>query len=219
MPATTTPPTVPATTTPPTVPATTTPPTVPATTTPSRVPKPRVRKKGTVITKPTGRTCTFRPTYAIDFGLKPQQGRMPVDASKTADITSARCQFCFVFGRECANEDGKTWKRKAVTTVHYFYALYRPSNFKPHLQCHSTKWSEYKALQSVEEKAAIFDLQSQEPYANTINAHFECTTTPKVLYFHEDVVDKIIGNMLFDISDDDDNGIDQGTRYVDIQKE
>ena len=83
--------------------------------------------------------------------------------------------------------------------IKYFTKPFRVDNYKSHLKTHSVKWVEYQAL-SKEEKKEFFDTVP-EKFVNTLDAHYNAKRSKNTLFFDADIVDKLIGDMLFDLDD------------------
>ena len=117
-------------------------------------------------------------------------------------MKSIVCKFCQVFGREDGGDDngGSVRKTKRTTNVKY-YSAFRPKYYKIHFtKQHPLKWSEYQKLSDNSKAIAIF--QTDVPFVNTLNIHLE---KDKLLpfAFDKNIVKKIIGHMIFDAEDED----------------
>lgn len=113
------------------------------------------------------------------------------------EVESVRCKFCVTFGKESTSSSSER-KRKVSSTVKYFTKPFRKDNYTSHLKVHSEKFAEYGAL-SNEQKKGFFKVK--EKFVNTLDAHFEVQRKEHVLCFDADIVEKIIGDMLFDLDD------------------
>ena len=61
---------------------------------------------------------------------------------------------------------------------------------------------------SVEEKKKFFDTVS-EKFVNTLKAHFDVERSEYIFFFDADIVDKLIGDMFFDLEDEEECGTKQ----------
>ena len=110
-------------------------------------------------------------------------------------VLAVSCRFCLKFGREA--KPGA--KRKRTANVQVFRRPFRTDMYKTHhSNAHPEKWSRFLRCSS-EEKAAFFD--GQVNYASTLMAHFEGEGA-LTLTFNRDIVDVIIGDVLFDPDDE-----------------
>ena len=171
---------------------------------------PHSRKKRN--SKATGGTGRFQAKYALEYGVI-------LISKKENDVISefVRCQFCFMYGKEHGKSAEKTYKRKPAKTVHYFFPPYRPQNFRKHNEnCHESRWSEYEGLSESEKKSYFF---AEVPYANTIQAHFILNSKSVILSIDKNVVEILIGDMLLDYGEDDDEVANANERSMSLFKE
>ena len=92
-------------------------------------------------------------------------------------------------------------KRKVTENIKYFTRPFRVDNYKSHLKTHAVKWAEYQPLPNEEKK--VFFEQEPEKFVNTLAAHFEIERKESVFCFDIDIVENVIGDMLFDLDDKD----------------
>lgn len=153
----------------------------------------------------------FNENHTIDYGLK-----VADRDNETSIVSSVMCRFCFTFGREGQAREGqlkndddfddndrdkdKEWKRNASHTIKYFKSPFRIDKYTSHLKCHPIKWEEYRKS-STEKKRKFFDIE-QEAFANTLHSHFTTTTGADVLMFETDIIESLIGELLFDPDDE-----------------
>lgn len=146
----------------------------------SRMPPKKVKK-----------TPAFNPTYALKYGLR-ISSRHP----STKKVVSVECRFCVAFGREC--KVGA--KRKATSNIHFFTS-FRADQIKAHMMDqHAEKWREYDQS-SPEEKESFFDCV--RPFKTTLHAHFGGKQTALHFTVNKDIVEVLIGEMLFDPDGDE----------------
>ena len=151
------------------------------------------------------RVTPFNEKHILDYGLK-VSGR----SLSGLVVESVMCRFCFTFGKEgkerkeTKKNNNEEWKRDLSDNVKYFTFPIRVDNYVSHLKCHKEKWKLYCRC-STEEKRKFFDIQ-EVPFANSILSHFNSKNIEeKVFYFDVGIVEKLIGDMLFDIKENDDD--------------
>ena len=111
-------------------------------------------------------------------------------------VTSVRCQFCVYYGKEQAA--GAQRARKQTVRIKTWES-FRPELYESHHRGqHMDQWSIYQALDS-ESKKSLFEKVS--PVANTLHAHFGSREKALTLYFNQEVVDVIIGQLFFNADD------------------
>ena len=113
------------------------------------------------------------------------------------------CEFCQVFGREDGdgNNGESARKRKKTTNVKY-YSAFRADYYKTHLtNQHPLKWSEYQKINDDSEAISKF-FCAEVSFVNTLDAHLE-VEKPLSFAIDKNIVEKIIGNILFDPEDED----------------
>jgi hypothetical protein len=141
---------------------------------------------------PKKRTTPFNEDHVVAYGLK-----ICERAPTTKQVLSVSCQFCVHFGRE----EKVGAKRKATTNVHYFRCPFRVDVFKSHmLSQHSVNWERYASLPK-KEKARFFEESSPVVHRNTLRSHFAEVQVPAHYFVNRNIVDVIIGEMLFDPDD------------------
>lgn len=140
------------------------------------------------------RATPFRTEHALQFGVKVVER----DAA-TKEVVSASCLFCIHFGRE----ENIGSKRSRTANVMYFKKPFRSDMYLRHMTSqHPLRWNEYSALNQTE-KASYFDANAPVVHRNTIKSYFGGSQVPIQLLVDKDIVDVIIGDMLF--QDDDNN--------------
>jgi hypothetical protein len=133
----------------------------------------------------------FQRGHDVKYGLQVTERD-----EKTSSVLAASCRFCLKFGREAK----PGLKRKRPGTRKVFKPPFRTDSYKRHIEsAHPQKWEEYSACTN-EKKAVFFDGVTN--YASTIMAHME-TEGAMTLKFNRDVVEVIIGELLFDPDDTD----------------
>eukprot|EP00171_Calliarthron_tuberculosum_P002966 IDg2966t1 len=139
---------------------------------------------------PKGLSTPFQSGHEVQYGLS-----ITARDERTGAVTAATCRFCRKFGREA--KPGAKRKRRSRAQV--FTIPFRTDNFKRHLtSAHPTAWTEYDALAS-EEKEAFF--AAAVSHESTLLAHFESTGGIH-LSINRDIVEVMIGDMLFDVDDE-----------------
>ena len=91
-------------------------------------------------------------------------------------------------------------KRKITDNIKYFTSPFCADNYKSHLKSHANKWEEYNDCSKKEQKA-LFDTGGNELYVNTLPAHFDTGKEELTYKFDKDIVEELIGGMLFDLND------------------
>jgi hypothetical protein len=127
---------------------------------------------------------------------------------KSSKVIGLQCRFCIAFGRE--EKVGS--KRKAATTVQGWSHPFCYDNIENHLcNQHSGQWVLYQALESSSERASFFN-DVPVAFKNSIKAHFPSSSLgaeQQIVYdIEKDIVDTIVGDMLFNPEDQDDNDAD-----------
>ena len=138
---------------------------------------------------PPKRTTGFKDAHISSFGLKVCE-RDP----STKHVVLVACQFCTYFG--CKEKVGA--KRKATTNVQYFHKPFCTDVYKQHMQSqHPQHWARYSALTSKEEKSSFFTNNAPVVHWNTICSHFVGSQAHIHYFVNKEIVDIIIGEMLF----------------------
>ena len=115
----------------------------------------------------------------------------------TKEVVLVSFLFCIHFGRE--EKIGS--KRNRTTNVKYFKRPFRVDVYPRHLVSqHPGCWEEYSEL-SGSEKAGFFDDNAPVVHCNTIKSHFGGLQAPVQLFVDKGIVDVIIGDMLFQEDD------------------
>jgi hypothetical protein len=145
---------------------------------------------------PKGLKTPFQRGHEVQYGLQVTE-RDP----RTSAVLAVSCRFCLKFGREA--KPGA--KRKRTSNVQVFKTPFHTDAYKKHhANVHPEKWQQYLDF-STEEKETFFD--GAFNHASTLMAHFE-SEGALTLTFNRDIVEVIIGDMLFDPDDE----VTQSTR-------
>ncbi len=123
-------------------------------------------------------------------------------------MTGLQCRFCLAFGRE--EKVGS--KRKATTTVQGWSHPFCYYNIENHLRNqHSGQWALYQILELSSEHTSFSD-DVPVMFKNSIKAHFPSSslgTERQIVYdIKKDIVDTIMGDMMFNPEDQDDSDAD-----------
>jgi hypothetical protein len=145
---------------------------------------------------PMKRDSPFQAHHVDEFGLRICERAV---GNRTAVATTA-CQFCEVFGKE---ESEVGMKRGRSELVKYFKAPYFKDNYSSHhRRMHSTQWAEYRELEPSAKKS-FFDIGMISGSQTTMHA-FAAPRTPQLrVLIDKDIVDAIIGAMMFHPEDMD----------------
>ncbi|CAK9260254.1 unnamed protein product [Sphagnum jensenii] len=132
----------------------------------------------------------------IRYGLK-----VAYRDPKSSKVTGLQCRFCIAFGRE--EKVGS--KHKVATTVQGWSHPFRYDNIENHLRNqHFGQWVLYQALESSSERASFFD-DISVTFKNSIKAHFSSSflgAKRQIVYnIEKDIVDTIVGDMMFNLED------------------
>ena len=137
---------------------------------------------------PKGLQTPFQCGHDVQYGLE------VTERNSAGRVLAVLCRFCLKFGREA--KPGAKCKR--TTNVQVFRLPFRTNVYKKHhSNAHPKTWSRFLSC-LVEEKATFFD--DQVNYASTLMAHFEGKGA-LTLTLTRDIVDTIIGDVLFDLDD------------------
>jgi hypothetical protein len=145
---------------------------------------------------PKKRDTPFQAHHVAEFCLRICERAV---GNSTAVVTTA-CRFCEVFGKE---ESEVGMKRGRSERVKYFKAPFRKENYSSHhTRMHSTQWAEYRSLEASAKKS-FFDIGTIFSSQTTMHA-FAAPRTPQVsVLIDKDIVDVIIGEMMFHPEDMD----------------
>ncbi|RHY29182.1 hypothetical protein DYB32_005359 [Aphanomyces invadans] len=112
-------------------------------------------------------------------------------------VKSARCKFCFYFGRCVATEAGGIKRKRGPRTTNQFFGeQFRSEVITKHMQSqHSEKWTEYSAQSSARQDSF---LDMTIPRANTMHNYIDVDSDEINL-----VISVIIGEMMFRPASDD----------------
>ncbi len=127
---------------------------------------------------------------------------------KSSKVIGLQCRFCIAFGRE--EKVGS--RRKAVTTVQGWSHPFRYDNIENHLRDqHSGQWALYQAFESSSERTSFFN-DVPVAFKNSIKTHFQSSSLGaelQIVYdIEKDIVDTIVGDMMFNLEDQDDSDAD-----------
>ncbi len=127
---------------------------------------------------------------------------------KSLKVTGLQCRFCIAFGWE--EKVGS--RHKAATTVQGWSHPFRYNNIGNHLRNqHSGQWALYQAHESFSERASFFD-DVPVAFKNSIKTHFlslSLSAERQIIYdIEKDIMDTIVGDMMFHAEDQDDNDAD-----------
>lgn len=115
----------------------------------------------------------------------------------TNKVQAVSCLFCMRFGRE--PKPGA--KRKRTTNVRVFHAPFRTDSYRRHLVlAHPQQWKVFEQC-SKAEKATFFDGVANQ--TNIVMPSRSESEGALMLTFNRDIVEVIIGNLLFDPVDEE----------------
>ncbi|KAI9908572.1 hypothetical protein PsorP6_003599 [Peronosclerospora sorghi] len=113
----------------------------------------------------------------------------------TSAVRAVTCQFCLKFGREAKLRA----KRKRTSNAQSFSAPFRVDVYtRHHENAHPEIWAKFQQL-STDEKSNYFENAINN--ASTLLAHFD-SHGALTLTFNRDIVEKVIGDVLFGLDDD-----------------
>jgi hypothetical protein len=140
--------------------------------------------------------CDDQAHHVDEFGLRICERAV---GNSTAVATTA-CRFCEVFGKE---ESEVGMKRGRSERVKYFKAPFRKENYSSHhRRMRSAQWAEYRELEP-SAKNSFFDIGTISGSQTTIHA-FAAPRTPQLrVVIDKDIIDVIIGEMMFHHEDMD----------------
>jgi hypothetical protein len=145
------------------------------------------------------RKTKFQSSHKIIYGLQ----IMETD-ERTKLVKSVSCRFCAIFGRE-SMPGVKRKRQQTDRTWSWAGPPFRAESFKNHHESqHSLTWERYQAL-SHAEKVKFFDVNVKSE--DTLHRFFGDTSTSLHFTIDSNIIDIIIGDMLF--HPDDHNGITQ----------
>lgn len=130
-------------------------------------------------------------SHCLDYGLQKKE----VDPNTHA-VKSLLCRFCMRFGRESKK------RKRAPTSNNQVWqeGNFRTDNYKAHMDLvHPKKFKEYSDC-SADEKKVFFD---KHPGSTPSVMKYLDTERPMILTFNRDVVDTLIGGILFDPDDEE----------------
>jgi hypothetical protein len=150
-------------------------------------------------------------SYPHKYGLE-------VTEQEGVCVKAARCKFCKYYGRQVPLSNRKCDPRK---TDQFYTVPFRVDLIVKHLEGqHADKWAKYVAL-SLGEQDTFFD--SVQPRTNTMYHYMDMEGDKINLVVSTEIVDVIIGEMLFRPEDelnaaDDDDLANVGDRNRNIKK-
>jgi len=153
----------------------------------------------------------WQRSYPRTYGLE-------VTQQEGTHIKVARCRFCKYYGRQVPLNNRK---RGPCKTDQFYTVPFRANLIVKHLEGqHANKWAEYVAL-SPGKQDTFFD--SMHPRTNTMYHYMDMEADEINLVVSTEIVDVIIGEMLFCPEDelnaaDDDNLAGVGDRNRNIEK-
>src|SRR4051812_48710791 len=143
-----------------------------------------------------GLKTPFQEGHTLKYGLK-----ITERDEEGGWVRAVTCRFCISFGREPVLGQ----KRKRTEGCKTFRTPFRTDSYVRHMaSAHLRKWARYKDCDE-EAKATFFDEVANHP--STLFAQFE-SEGALTLTFNRDIVEDIIGDILFDPDDE----ITQSTR-------
>ncbi len=127
---------------------------------------------------------------------------------KSSKVIGVQCRFCIAFGRE--EKVGS--KRKVATIVQGWSHPFRYDNIENYFRNqHSSQWAVYQALESSSERTSFFN-DIPVAFKNSIKAHFPSSSLGaerQIVYdIEKDIVDTIVGDMMFNPENQDDSDAD-----------
>jgi hypothetical protein len=146
-----------------------------------------------VISIVKGLQTPYKPEHGLKYGLEISERH-----STTSAVVSARCSFCVKVGHATS----KSSSRKCARTenVQQYKLPFRNDNMKKHAeQQHPEAFAEYSGLDDAEKNTYFDALVARN---NTLHAHFDGGNTLRFV-INKDIVDVIIGDILFDPDDVD----------------
>ena len=139
------------------------------------------------------RKTPFLKKHALQYGVRPCER----SSGTHGYVVSAECLFCIHFGRE--QKPGS--KRARTANTKYYTSPFRADNYTQHLKTqHPERWEEYQGL-SHEEKMTYFE--HAVPIKKTLHGHFGSSQMAMNYTINGQIIDKIIGEMLWDPDDID----------------
>jgi hypothetical protein len=132
----------------------------------------------------------WRRSYSCKYGLE-------VTEQEGARVKAARWRFCKYYGRQVSLSNHKHGPHK---TDQFYTVPFRANLIVKHLEGqHTDKWVEYVAL-SPGEQDTFFD--SVQPRANTMYHYMDMEGDEINLVVSTEIIDVIIGEMLFHPEDE-----------------
>ncbi|KAI9918493.1 hypothetical protein PsorP6_011944 [Peronosclerospora sorghi] len=132
----------------------------------------------------------------FQHGHEAQFGLVGTESDETTSaVRAVTCHFCLKFGREAKPRA----KRKRTSHAQSFTAQFRVDVYtRHHENAHPERWAEFQQL-STAEKSNYFE--NAINHASTLLAHFDSHGALN-LTFKRDIVEKVIGDLLFDVDDE-----------------
>ena len=142
------------------------------------------------------RNTPFQSHHAVEFGLRICER----SAGASPAVITTVCRFCEVFGKE---EAVVGRKRSRSDRIKYFKAPFRKENYSSHnKRMHIAKWTEYCELDAGAKKS-FFEIGSSSGSQATLHAFAGPRSLPLRTLIDKDIVDIIIGDMMFHPEDMD----------------
>ncbi|RHY20099.1 hypothetical protein DYB32_010111 [Aphanomyces invadans] len=129
---------------------------------------------------------SWQPSYARKYALD-------ITSQDGLVVKSARCKFCFYFGRCVATEAGGIKRKRGPRTINQFFGEQFRSDVITKPQP-GEKWAEYSAQSSVRQVSFI-DMAT--PRANTMHNYIDVDSDEINLVISDSIVKVIIGEMMF----------------------
>ncbi|KAI9916564.1 hypothetical protein PsorP6_016848 [Peronosclerospora sorghi] len=127
--------------------------------------------------------------------MSPSSAWSSLSATRRQAPCVQSCQFCLNVGREAKPRA----KRKRTSHAQCFTAPFSVDVYtRHHENAHPERWTEFQQL-STDEKSNYFE--NSINHASTLLAHFD-SHGALTLTFNRDIVEKMIGDLLFDVDDE-----------------
>lgn len=143
------------------------------------------------------RTTPLQKCHGVEFGFRVTE----TDAQMNM-LRNVVCWFCEIIWRE----PKPVMKWQPAKNAQYYKPPFRPELYrKLNDTQHQTKWKEYRGLPVVE-KDTFFD--GTEGVKKTLHTHFTQNSMAMVFELDKDVIESIIGDIHFNVDDEEDSGND-----------
>ena len=149
------------------------------------------------------RSTPFQANWKTKYGVEVTE----IDPV-TKCVSACVCRFCKYIGR--TTREGASRKRVSTTNFTYFTIPFRAENIRRHLETqHVDDWGVYKDM-SLDQKKAFW--QGRLSRVDTLHNYWDLSTDDLTFQIGANIVDKIIGPLLFNPGDEmaalDADGID-----------